>query len=103
MARRGGIDELYSVKVDNLPMGMRSDQLKVNFEKFGSIGDVYIPRYDNFTYIIRSSVVFESNNGAFASLIQVRMRAAYSFSDRDQTCRHSALCDSSTSAMPRMP
>ena len=41
---RGSLDQLYSVKVDNIGQGMRSDELKRYFDKYGSIGDVYIPR-----------------------------------------------------------
>jgi len=42
------IDTLYSLKVDNLTYRTRVEDLRRYFEKFGSIGDIYIPR-DQFS------------------------------------------------------
>lgn len=38
------VESLVSVKVDNLSYRTNADQLKRAFDKFGEIGDVYIPR-----------------------------------------------------------
>jgi RNA recognition motif-containing protein len=37
------LDKLISLKVDNLPRDVVSDDLRVAFEKFGTVADVYIP------------------------------------------------------------
>lgn len=42
------IDVMYSLKVDNLTYRTRVEDLRRYFEKFGSIGDIYIPR-DQFS------------------------------------------------------
>ena len=42
------IDVMYSLKVDNLTYRTRVEDLRRCFEKFGSIGDIYIPR-DQFS------------------------------------------------------
>lgn len=60
MSRRGGaggggggsdvnFDELYSLKVDNLPYNTSVHELRRMFDRYGDIGDVYIPRdrYNN--------------------------------------------------------
>ncbi|KAI8784570.1 serine/arginine-rich splicing factor 2 [Biomphalaria glabrata] len=49
-SRRGppNIAGLYSVKVDNIPYKTTPDELRETFERFGDVGDVYIPR-DRFT------------------------------------------------------
>ena len=42
------IDSMYSLKVDNLTYRTRAEDLRRCFGKFGSIGDIYIPR-DQFS------------------------------------------------------
>ncbi|CAM4788226.1 unnamed protein product [Rotaria magnacalcarata] len=42
------VDVMYSLKVDNLTYRTRVEDLRRCFEKFGSIGDIYIPR-DQFS------------------------------------------------------
>ncbi|CAF1181389.1 unnamed protein product [Rotaria sordida] len=42
------IDVMYSLKVDNLTYRTRVEDLRRCFEKFGNIGDIYIPR-DQFS------------------------------------------------------
>lgn len=42
------IDTMYSLKVDNLTYRTRVEDLRKKFEKFGPIGDIYIPR-DQFS------------------------------------------------------
>lgn len=42
------VDTLYSLKVDNLTYRTRAEDLRRCFEKFGPIGDIYIPR-DQFS------------------------------------------------------
>jgi RNA recognition motif-containing protein len=42
------IDVMYSLKVDNLTYRTRVEDLRRCFEKFGPIGDIYIPR-DQFS------------------------------------------------------
>ncbi|CAF3379938.1 unnamed protein product [Rotaria socialis] len=42
------IDVMYSLKVDNLTYRTRVEDLRRCFEKFGGIGDIYIPR-DQFS------------------------------------------------------
>ena len=42
------IDTMYSLKVDNLTYRTRVEDLRRCFEKFGPIGDIYIPR-DQFS------------------------------------------------------
>ena len=42
--RRPEVDHLVSVKLDNLSYDLREDDLRDAFEKFGEIGDVYIPK-----------------------------------------------------------
>ncbi|CAM4812444.1 unnamed protein product [Rotaria magnacalcarata] len=42
------IDVMYSLKVDNLTYRTRVEDLRRCFEKFGDIGDIYIPR-DQFS------------------------------------------------------
>ena len=37
------LDKLVSLKVDNLPRDVTSDDLRVAFEKFGTVADVYVP------------------------------------------------------------
>lgn len=49
--RRGvspNVDVMYSLKVDNLTYRTRVEDLRRCFEKFGHIGDIYIPR-DQFS------------------------------------------------------
>nr|CAD2180227.1 unnamed protein product [Meloidogyne enterolobii] len=51
-SRRGNdinFDELYSLKVDNLPYNTSVHELRRLFDRYGDIGDVYIPRdrYNN--------------------------------------------------------
>jgi arginine/serine-rich splicing factor 2 len=41
-------DVMYSLKVDNLTYRTRVEDLRRYFEKFGPIGDIYIPR-DQFS------------------------------------------------------
>jgi len=41
-------EAMYSLKVDNLTYRTRVEDLRRYFEKFGSIGDIYIPR-DQFS------------------------------------------------------
>lgn len=43
------IDRMYSLKVDNLAYRTRMVDLKRYFEKFGPIGDIYVPR-DQFSH-----------------------------------------------------
>ena len=38
------ISNLFSVRVDNISYRTSADELRHMFEKFGEIGDVYIPR-----------------------------------------------------------
>jgi len=42
------IDTMYSLKIDNLTYRTRVEDLRRYFEKFGPIGDIYIPR-DQFS------------------------------------------------------
>jgi len=42
------VDVMYSLKVDNLTYRTRVEDLRRYFEKFGPIGDIYIPR-DQFS------------------------------------------------------
>ena len=42
------VDVLHSLKVDNLTYRTRAEDLRRCFEKFGPIGDIYIPR-DQFS------------------------------------------------------
>lgn len=42
------VDTMYSLKVDNLTYRTRVEDLRRCFEKFGHIGDIYIPR-DQFS------------------------------------------------------
>jgi RNA recognition motif-containing protein len=42
------IDVMYSLKVDNLTYRTRVEDLRRCFDKFGPIGDIYIPR-DQFS------------------------------------------------------
>ena len=42
------IDTMYSLKVDNLTYRTRVEDLRKKFDKFGPIGDIYIPR-DQFS------------------------------------------------------
>ena len=42
------VDTMYSLKVDNLTYRTRVEDLRRCFEKFGPIGDIYIPR-DQFS------------------------------------------------------
>ncbi|XP_041362641.1 serine/arginine-rich splicing factor 2-like [Gigantopelta aegis] len=42
------VDGMYSLKVDNLTYRTTIEDLKRSFEKYGDVGDVYIPR-DRFT------------------------------------------------------
>lgn len=42
------IDVMYSLKVDNLTYRTRVEDLRRYFDKFGPIGDIYIPR-DQFS------------------------------------------------------
>lgn len=42
------IDTMHSLKVDNLTYRTRVEDLRRYFDKYGQIGDVYIPR-DQFT------------------------------------------------------
>lgn len=42
------IDTMYSLKVDNLTYRTRVEDLRRYFDKFGPIGDIYIPR-DQFS------------------------------------------------------
>merc|ERR1712135_220476 len=43
-----GVDNMYSLKVDNLTYRTSPETLKRAFQKFGDVGDVYIPR-DRYT------------------------------------------------------
>lgn len=43
-----GFKEMTSLKVDNLSYKITSEDLKPLFEKYGDVGDIYIPR-DRFT------------------------------------------------------
>ncbi|KAG3099825.1 hypothetical protein PI124_g15083 [Phytophthora idaei] len=38
------VDNMFTLKVDNVPFQIGSDELRDLFSKFGEIGDVYIPR-----------------------------------------------------------
>ncbi|KAF4029357.1 RNA recognition motif-containing protein [Phytophthora infestans] len=38
------VDSMFTLKVDNVPFQIGSDELRDLFSKFGEIGDVYIPR-----------------------------------------------------------
>lgn len=38
------IDGMYSLKVDNLTYRTKAEDLRKHFEKYGDVGDVYIPR-----------------------------------------------------------
>ncbi|KAH7489123.1 Serine/arginine-rich splicing factor 2 [Phytophthora ramorum] len=38
------VDSMFTLKVDNVPFQIGSDELRELFSKFGEIGDVYIPR-----------------------------------------------------------
>jgi len=42
------VDVMYSLKVDNLTYRTRVEDLRRYFDKFGPIGDIYIPR-DQFS------------------------------------------------------
>lgn len=42
------IETMHSLKVDNLTFRTRAEDLRKYFEKFGAIGDIYIPR-DQFS------------------------------------------------------
>lgn len=42
------IDGMYSVKVDNLSYRTTLEDLRRVFDRFGDVGDIYIPR-DRFT------------------------------------------------------
>jgi arginine/serine-rich splicing factor 2 len=42
------VDVMYSLKVDNLTYRTRVEDLRRIFDKFGPIGDIYIPR-DQFS------------------------------------------------------
>lgn len=42
--RPANTEEMVSLKVDNLTYRTTSDMLKRVFEKYGEVGDVYIPR-----------------------------------------------------------
>jgi arginine/serine-rich splicing factor 2 len=46
------IDTMYSLKIDNLTFRTRVVDLQRCFEKFGPIGDIYVPR-DQFTHSSR--------------------------------------------------
>merc|ERR1719308_140976 len=37
------VDRMTSIKVDNLPYSAYAEDLKPLFEKFGDVGDIYIP------------------------------------------------------------
>jgi len=39
-----GVDGMYSLKVDNLTYRTSPETLKRVFEKYGDVGDIYIPR-----------------------------------------------------------
>jgi arginine/serine-rich splicing factor 2 len=69
-SRSGGtikIDGMYSLKIDNLTFRTRVEDLRRYFEKFGPIGDIYIPR-DQFSrssrgyafvrYILQYIIIF---------------------------------------------
>ncbi|DAZ92503.1 TPA: hypothetical protein N0F65_012733 [Lagenidium giganteum] len=43
------VEHMHTLKVDNVPLELGIDELKGLFEKFGEIGDVYIPRARNTT------------------------------------------------------
>ena len=42
------VENMYSLKVDNLTYRTTPEDLKRAFERYGDVGDVYIPR-DRFT------------------------------------------------------
>ena len=74
------IDTMHSLKVDNLTYRTRVEDLRKKFEKFGPIGDIYIPR-DQFSrssrgYAFIRFVDFSSFDiGRFVVLIDSRENA----------------------------
>ena len=46
--RPPNIEDMVSLKVDNLSFRMTPDEIKPIFEKYGEVGDIYIPR-DRYT------------------------------------------------------
>jgi arginine/serine-rich splicing factor 2 len=55
------VDTMYSLKVDNLTYRTRVEDLRRCFEKFGPIGDIYIPR-DQFSRSSRGYAFVRYNN-----------------------------------------
>ncbi|CAK9023255.1 unnamed protein product [Durusdinium trenchii] len=56
MARAPDVNHLHSVKIDNITCTSENfirakEELREKFEKFGEIGDVYIPRDRNFAFV----------------------------------------------------
>ena len=58
------IDRMYSLKVDNLAYRTRVIDLKRYFEKFGPIGDIYVPR-DQFSHSNRGYAFVRYVFGSF--------------------------------------
>eukprot|EP01147_Barroeca_monosierra_P001531 gene1531-4681_t len=50
-SNRPDISHLHSVKIDNLDRSVREDDLRNAFEKFGEIGDVYMPSYPSLLLV----------------------------------------------------
>lgn len=53
------IEGMYSLKVDNLTYRTSPDTLKKCFEKYGDVGDVYIPR-DRYDFRFVNTIRFFS-------------------------------------------
>jgi arginine/serine-rich splicing factor 2 len=66
------VDVMYSLKVDNLTYRTRVEDLRRYFDKFGPIGDIYIPR-DQFSRSSRGYAfvryVFSLTNSFFFHIL----------------------------------
>ena len=51
-----GVDNMHSLKVDNLTYRTSPETLKRAFQKFGDVGDVYIPRDRYFNIAVLYSI-----------------------------------------------
>jgi RNA recognition motif-containing protein len=61
------VDTMYSLKVDNLTYRTRVEDLRRYFEKFGPIGDIYIPR-DQFSRSSRGYAFVRYDNNFVSNL-----------------------------------
>lgn len=69
------VDVMYSLKVDNLTYRTRVEDLRRCFEKFGPIGDIYIPR-DQFS---RSSRGYAFVRYLIKTFIFIHNKALFQF------------------------